>query len=75
MNRIEKLESEIRALTRICSELDPYRPIPTMLQKELWDLGIKDQTDPFKITNKLLLSMENAIEELHGLRSKKQLVQ
>jgi hypothetical protein len=73
--RIEELEQLVDSLSRICQELDPYNPIPVPLSKELDLLGIKEQKDPFYITNRLLFNMENAIDELSKLKSQKRIVQ
>ncbi len=71
VERIKELESLVKSLTKLCQELDPYRPIPKKLCKELTRIGIEDHTDPFYMTNKLLFSMENAITELDELKSKR----
>ncbi len=62
------LEGQIEKLRFICDRLNPYEQIPDYLKKELRAVGLSDlldgSYDPFALTNKLLLLMENALEEL-----------
>lgn len=62
------LEEKIEKLRFICDRLNPYEQIPDYLKKELRAVGLNDLLDgtydPFALTNKLLLLMENALEEL-----------
>ncbi len=66
--RKEQLEKELERLRFICDNLDPYSPIPEKFKKELRALGLQEiidqHYDPFALTNKLLLRMENILEEL-----------
>lgn len=62
------LEGQVEKLRFICDRLNPYEQIPDYLKKELRAVGLNDlldgSYDPFALTNKLLLLMENALEEL-----------
>jgi len=62
------LEVQIEKLRFICDQLNPYEPIPEFLKKELRLIGMAElldgSYDPFALTNKLLLQMENSLEEL-----------
>lgn len=66
--KIEYLEARIKKLGDICSELNPYAPIPDELKMRLMDFNILDLSDPFKITNTLLVLLEDTIDELHIIK-------
>ena len=66
--KIEYLEARIKKLGDICSELNPYAPIPDELKMRLMDFNILDLSDPFKITNTLLVLLEDTIDELHVIK-------
>jgi len=66
--KIVRLEEEISSLQKICQDLDPYAPLSNEVKCELQRFGIYEFTDPFTITNQLLVTMEDAIEKLHNLR-------
>lgn len=66
--KIEYLEARIKKLGDICSELNPYAPIPNELKMRLMDFNILDLSDPFKITNTLLVLLEDTIDELHIIK-------
>lgn len=65
---IAELEARIKKLSDICTELNPYEPIPDELKMRLMDLNILDFSDPFKITNTLLMLLEDTIDELHLIK-------
>lgn len=62
------LEAQVEKLQFICDRLNPYEPIPDYLKKELRQVGLAElldgSYDPFALTNKLILLMENTLEEL-----------
>jgi hypothetical protein len=65
---IVELEAKIKKLSDICTELNPYEPISDDLKMRLMDLNILDFSDPFKITNTLLMLLEDTIDELHVIK-------
>lgn len=66
--KIESLEVRIKILSDICNELNPYIEIPEDLKMKLMNYNILDFSDPFKITNQLLMLLEDTIDELHILK-------
>lgn len=66
--KIDYLEARIKVLGDICTELNPYAPIPNELKMKLMDFNILDLDDPFKVTNKLLMLLEDTIDELHVIK-------
>ena len=70
-NRLKLINEKVEKLNLLCTDLDPYKEIPTQFQKELNNIGIFELNDPFVVTNKLVILLEESIEELHQLESKK----
>ncbi|MBC7714898.1 MAG: hypothetical protein H7177_16240 [Rhizobacter sp.] len=66
--KIETLEARIKMLGDICSEINPYETIPDELKMRLLDFNIVGLDDPFKVTNTLLMLLEDTIDELHVLK-------
>lgn len=66
--KIEHLEMRIKILGDICTEINPYDVISDDLKMRLMDFNILDLSDPFKVTNQLLLLLEDTIDELHVLK-------
>lgn len=66
--KIEFLEMRIKVLGDICTELNPYDEISDELKMRLLDFNILDLSDPFKVTNQLLMLLEDTIDELHVLK-------
>ena len=66
--KIDYLEARIKVLGDICSEINPYEEIPDELKMRLMDYNILDLSDPFKVTNKLLMLLEDTIDELHIIK-------
>jgi len=66
--KIDYLEARIKTLGDICTEINPYEPIPDELKMKLMDFNILDLDDPFKVTNRLLMLLEDTIDELHILK-------
>jgi hypothetical protein len=65
---IQLLESRIKKLGDICNELNPYAPMSDEFKKRLREFNIMEFEDPFKITNALLMLLEDSIDELHTYR-------
>ncbi len=59
------LEERIKKLSSICNELNPYQPVDKEFQQRLKEFNIYEFEDPFKITNALLMLLEDTIDELH----------
>ncbi len=68
LEKIEALEARIKILGDICSEINPYAEISNELKMKLMDYNILDLSDPFKVTNQLLMLLEDTIDELHILK-------
>lgn len=66
--KIDYLEARIKLLGDICSEINPYEAIPDEIKMKLMDFNILDLDDPFKVTNRLLMLLEDTIDELHILK-------
>lgn len=66
--KVDYLEARIKTLGDICSEINPYAPIPDELKMKLLDFNILDLNDPFKVTNTLLMLLEDTIDELHIIK-------
>lgn len=66
--KIDYLEARIKLLGDICTEINPYEAIPDELKMKLLDFNILDLNDPFKVTNTLLMLLEDTIDELHILK-------
>ncbi len=62
-----KLQGRIEVLRSLCQEIDPYAPLNSEVREQLEELGIDAGEDPFALTNRLILMMENALEEFHKL--------
>lgn len=61
--RTKVLNDQIRELKNLCQALDPFLPIEAGHQEILKKYQITEFDDPFKLTNRLILLLENAIEE------------
>lgn len=68
--RVEFLETQIQELSILCQTLDPYKKIPVRQKKVLKRYNVINLNDPFMITNKLLLLIEDSIEELETLKQR-----
>jgi len=65
---VKALEARIKKLGDICNELNPYAPMDDEFKKRLREFNIMEFEDPFKITNALLMLLEDSIDELHKIR-------
>lgn len=66
--KINYLENRIKLLESICAEINPYESISNELKLKLLDFNILDLNDPFKVTNSLLMLLEDTIDDLHILK-------
>jgi hypothetical protein len=66
--KILYLENRIKKLGDICNSLNPYLPITEEFKMGLREFNIMEFSDPFKITNALLMLLEDSIDELHILK-------
>lgn len=67
-DKIRYLEERIKKLGDICTDLNPYIPITDDFKLRLREFNILEFEDPFKITNALLILLEDTIDELHVLK-------
>lgn len=67
-DKILYLEERIKKLGEICNDLNPYTPISPEFKLRLREFNILEFDDPFKITNALLILLEDSIDELHILK-------
>jgi|GEM_PF-4887901 hypothetical protein len=65
---LQQLELKILELKDIADEMNPYEPLPLSLKARLEKWGIPISTDPFRLTNTLLLTMEDSIDKRSRLR-------
>ncbi len=66
--KIEYLEARIKLLDDICTEINPYEAINDELKMKLMNFNILELNDPFKVTNTLLMLLEDTMDELHVLK-------
>lgn len=71
MHRVARsafLEERIAELEDICQHIDPAQEISEEMKLRLERFHIVDLIDPFMITNKLVVLLEDAIEEWQSLK-------
>lgn len=66
--KILYLEERIKKLGNICNELNPYVAVSEEFRLRLREFNILEFNDPFKMTNALLILLEDSIDELHILK-------
>lgn len=66
----EFLQEKIKILNKLCHEIDPYKAISQDHQMILSEFGIANFDDPFEVTNRLVLALEDSIEEFQSLEEK-----
>lgn len=66
----EFLQEKIKILNKLCHEIDPYQSIREDHQKVMAEFGISEFSDPFKVTNLLVVELEDSITELESLNKK-----
>jgi len=67
--RQQKLESKINELKHFCDRFDPYKELTSVEMSFLKKFNIHPPYDPFMLTNKLLMELEDTIEELEELKN------
>lgn len=72
---LEELTHRADLLKKVCLNLDPYSPLNESQVKTLLSLGVKDLDDPFRVTNELILKMENILEEIQKRNHPSKIVQ
>lgn len=66
--KIEILEAKIAKLNKICDEVNPYQELSEEMKNQLRELGILEFSNPFHITNTLVMILEDTIDELHQIK-------
>jgi hypothetical protein len=66
----EFLQEKIKILNKLCHEIDPYKEITENHQMILAEFGISNFSDPFEVTNRLVVALEDSIEEFQALEIK-----
>lgn len=66
---LEELTTRADYLKQLCLNLDPYAPLDKKQKETLLNLGVKDIDDPFRVTNELIMQMENTLEEIQKRNS------
>ncbi|MCY4523755.1 MAG: hypothetical protein OXB84_03340 [Halobacteriovoraceae bacterium] len=61
---VEELKKEIEVLRSICKQINPYGPISSGIKQKLADYEITDWDDPFALTKKLLVLLDDSMEKL-----------
>lgn len=61
---LKELNNRASLLKEMCLKIDPYSPLQPREKEELQELGIKNIDDPFRLTNELILRMEDTLEEI-----------
>jgi len=67
------LENRISSLRKICEELNPFGNVEQEIKDQLKAFGIVHFDDPFQLTNRLILLMEDSIQELQELQGLQEL--
>lgn len=62
------LEQKILKLKDVADQIDPYAPLTLSMQLSLKELSIEITSDPFRLTNQILKTMEDALETREALR-------
>ena len=57
----------MKILQDICDEIDPFGEISEQHRKTLSQIGSFDFTDPYGLTNQLIVMTENTLEKIHDL--------
>ena len=66
--RVLFLKEKIAELEDICQHIDPAQELSFEMRKRLANFQITEILDPFIITNKLIVLLEDYIEELQSLQ-------
>lgn len=68
MEELVALEQRILGLKEVADEIDPYSPLTLGMQKKLIELEVELSHDPFRLTNQILKTMEDALEAREKMR-------
>ena len=68
LERQEYLSRKIETLTNLCDTLNPYATLSFEEELILKKYNIVEIDNPFVITNKLIMELEDAIEEMEKLK-------
>ena len=63
------LEQRFKKLSSLCLELNPYLPLSPEIKEQLKEFHITEFHDPFTITNKLLVLLDEAEHDLKQSQS------
>ncbi len=66
-DKISLLKNRVKTLQDICDEIDPFSEISEKHRETLSRIGPFDFTDPYGLTNQLIMMTENTLEEIHDL--------
>lgn len=61
----KEFEHKLQLAEKISLEVNPYEPLPLNVKEVLFFLGIVDFSNPFNITNELLILMEELKEKIN----------
>ncbi|MCF8059355.1 MAG: hypothetical protein K9K67_08665 [Bacteriovoracaceae bacterium] len=61
---LKELNARANSLKDLCLKIDPYSALTPEEQACLRGLGLNEFSDPFRLTNELILRMEDTIEEI-----------
>lgn len=56
-------QEKFNLLHYLCQNLDPYQEISSEMKEMLKKVGITELSDPYEITNQLILMMEDALNK------------
>jgi hypothetical protein len=59
-------DDSLEELKDFCQNLDPYQEMDLKTKLRLQEYGVTDFSNPFEITNKLLLLLENNLQFREG---------
>jgi hypothetical protein len=68
------LNEKVEKLKFITDQLDPYKPLPEVMRLALKEFHLDHEKDPFALTNKLIILLEDALNELHELKQNTQVL-
>lgn len=70
--RLNFLNEKVEKLKFITDQLDPYKPLPEVMRLALKEFHLDHENNPFVLTNKLIILLEDAINELYELKQNTQ---
>ncbi len=68
---LDGLRQRAEILKQLCLDLDPYLPLKEDQLDTLENLGLlglgdyRENVDPFRLTNQLIISMEDTLQEIN----------